>query len=261
MIVDPDFLDHWRTRMVFDALGEDELVPLYVLRIWAHCQSRKAMRFEMPAAGLKSLCRYKGDAAALEKAMIDAGFIERDGNDICVPKWGEHNAKLIANWKNGATGGRPSKTEEEPTDNPNETQTKPTETQAKPIEEDKRGLDETKASKPEKTGQTQRASRLPADWIAPDEYMDFCRTERPDLDPHVMQEKFRDYWSAVPGKGGLKLSWIGTWRNFIRSERVSPQARASPAKPEKFDPTAYVNRPRTQHHERTIDLDETGEPV
>jgi len=260
VIVDPDFLDHWRTRMVFDALGEDELVPLYVLRIWAHCQSRKAMRFEMPSAGLKSLCRYKGDAVLLEKAMIDAGFIERDGSDICVPKWGEHNAKLIANWKNGATGGRPSKTDEEPSDNPNKTQTKPTETQAEPIEEDRTREDSNKPSS-KKAEATQRASRLPADWVAPSEYIEFCKKERPDLHPIFMQDKFRDYWSGVSGKQGLKLNWFGTWRNFIRSERAQPQARGSPARPEKFDPVAHVNRNRNIRHERTIDIDESGEPI
>lgn len=261
MIVDPDFLDHWRTTMLVDALGGDQMAPMYVLRIWSHCQSRKATRFDMPAQGLKALCRYKGDAAALEGALIDAGFITREDTSIEVSGWADHNAKLIANWKNGSTGGRPSKTQDEPIENPIQTQPEPTETQTEPIEEDKRGLDETKASKPKKTEPTQRASRLPADWIAPAEYLEFCKQERPDLDPRLMQEKFRDYWSEVPGKGGLKLSWMGTWRNFIRSERATPQARGSPAKPEKFDPTAYVNQPRKQPNERTIDLDATGEPI
>jgi hypothetical protein len=154
VIVDPDFFEHWRTRMVVDALGEDPMTPMYIMRIWAHCQSRRATRFDaMPAAGLKALCRYKGDAQALETALIDAGFIERDGKAINVMKWAEHNAKLISNWKNGSKGGRPKQTdevadetEEEPNDNPNETQTKPNDnplgTNPEPIREEERREDQ-----------------------------------------------------------------------------------------------------------------------
>jgi hypothetical protein len=40
MIVDPDFLDHWRTRMLVDAL-QDECAPMYIIRVWAHCQQRR----------------------------------------------------------------------------------------------------------------------------------------------------------------------------------------------------------------------------
>ena len=80
-------------------------------------------------------------------------------------------------------------------------------------------------AKPEKT---LRGSRLASDWIAEPEFVEFCKTERPDLDSIVMQNKFRDYWSALPGKAGSKTDWLATWRNFIRSERGLPAARASP---------------------------------
>lgn len=85
MIVAPDFLDHWRTRMLVDALGGDEMAPMYVMRIWGHCQQRHGDRFAMPAAGgLKALCKASGDAQALEKALIDAEFVVREGVEICV---------------------------------------------------------------------------------------------------------------------------------------------------------------------------------
>jgi uncharacterized protein YdaU (DUF1376 family) len=72
-----------------------------------------------------------------------------------------------------------------------------------------------------------RGSRLPANWVAPQEYIEFCEQERKDLDPIAMQNKFRDYWCAVAGKGGVKLDWLATWRNFVRAERIN-QARALP---------------------------------
>src|SRR5450830_626348 len=131
VIVDPDFFEHWRTRMLVDALGDDEMAPMYVMRLWAHCQSRRAIRFDsMPSAGIKALCRFKGDAVTLESALVEAGFITRDCDAIDILKWADHNAKLISNWKNGATGGRPKKTEEEPNDNPNGTQEEPGENQS-----------------------------------------------------------------------------------------------------------------------------------
>lgn len=126
MILDPDFLDHWKTRMLVDLLGGDQCAPMYVLRLWGHCQSRRAIEFEIPPVALKAICHAPHDANALEQALSQAGFLERQGNTVRVPKWAEHNPKLVANWRNGGNGGRPSKAKEEPTENPTETQPEPT---------------------------------------------------------------------------------------------------------------------------------------
>jgi hypothetical protein len=114
VIVDPDFLDHWRTRMLVDALGGDEFAPFYLLRLWGHCQARKATRFDIPAAGIKGLCKAPCDAEALERALIESGYVERDGASITVLKWAEKNAALISAWENGHRGGRPKKPDENP---------------------------------------------------------------------------------------------------------------------------------------------------
>lgn len=144
MIVDPDFFDHWRTRMVADML-QDQLAPVYIMRLWAHCQNRKGDVFDIPAAGLKALCQYPGTAQDLEAALIAAEYIERDGLTITVTGWAEKNASLIAAWENGGKGGRPKKNQQatsgQPTENPWETHGKPmanpTKTQTKPIREEK----------------------------------------------------------------------------------------------------------------------------
>jgi hypothetical protein len=136
--------------MLVDALGGDEMAPMYVMRIWGHCQQRRGDSFAMPAAGLKAMCRAMCDAQALETALIDAGFIQRDGQTISVPKWAEKNASLIAAWDNGGKGGRPKKepsrnprvTQSEPNRNPTGTQQEPKAnpdgTQTKPIREEKK---------------------------------------------------------------------------------------------------------------------------
>lgn len=119
MIIDPDFLDHWKTQMLVDLL-DDPCAPLYLIRIWSHCQNRKQTQFKpMPNPGLKALCRYPGDADKLVSALVESGFIEKIGdNSILVTGWEHHNAQLVAAWENGSKGGRPRK-------NPTETQPKP----------------------------------------------------------------------------------------------------------------------------------------
>jgi uncharacterized protein YdaU (DUF1376 family) len=56
----------------------------------------------------------------------------------------------------------------------------------------------------------------------PDDWIDFCNQERPDLDPRKTFDSFRDYWIAQPGSKGVKADWTATWRNWIRNTRVSP---------------------------------------
>lgn len=189
MIVDPDFLDHWRTRMLVDLLGGDELAPMYVIRIWGHCQTRRADQFDVPAAGLKAICRAAHDADAFERAMVEAGFVERDGKTLRVPKWAEHNAKLIANWKNGQGGGRPKRTESKPKKNPPKTQEEPTEnpsvTHSEPIREDKSREEENTPLPPSSGGSAQ--------------------PERAKT-----SEGFEQFWAAYPrkcSKGQARKAW------------------------------------------------------
>lgn len=159
MIVDPDFFDHWRTRMVADML-QDQLAPVYIMRLWAHCQNRKGDVFDIPAAGLKALCQFSGTAQDLEDALIAAEYITRDGLTVTVTGWAEKNAALLAAWENGNKGGRPKKnqntTDGQPTENPSETHglpmANPSLTQTKPIRVDKRREEEKKHSEANASG-------------------------------------------------------------------------------------------------------------
>lgn len=77
----------------------------------------------------------------------------------------------------------------------------------------------------------QRGSRMPADWTPDDVGIQFCKTERPDLDPAKTADRFRDYWLAQPGAKGVKLDWTATWRNWVRNETRSA---SQPAKKNQF---------------------------
>lgn len=73
-------------------------------------------------------------------------------------------------------------------------------------------------------GAAKRGSRLPSDATLPDEWAEFCKAERPDLNPEAVFSKFRDYWVSKPGKAGTKLDWLATWRNWVREERSQKTA-------------------------------------
>jgi len=107
MIVTPDFADHWKTRLLVELLS-DEAAPMYVLRLWAHCQNRKTHVFHnLTMQALKALCRFSGRAEDLEAALLGAGFVRHEAGAMVVHQWDEYNAALIANWENGKKAGRP----------------------------------------------------------------------------------------------------------------------------------------------------------
>lgn len=55
----------------------------------------------------------------------------------------------------------------------------------------------------------------------PEEWFQFCRKERPDLNPQEVFIEFRDYWISVPASRGLKLDWFATWRNRVRAKHTT----------------------------------------
>jgi hypothetical protein len=128
VIIDPDFLDHWKVRMLADLLG-DEMAPIYLMRLWSHCQNRRADSFELPPPALKAICRFPGEAAALISALETAGFLVSDDNHRTMAGWREKNATLFAAWDNGSLGGRPRKPtgyqSTNPRDNPTQTDSEP----------------------------------------------------------------------------------------------------------------------------------------
>jgi hypothetical protein len=122
MIVQPDFLEHWKTSLLIELL-DDKCAPLYVIRLWGHCQNRKTHRFPRVSPSItKAICKAPHDAEKFENAMIDSGFIRIEGGDVVAHEWDVINASLIANWENGKKGGRPpKKTHKKPIGNPDVT--------------------------------------------------------------------------------------------------------------------------------------------
>lgn len=62
-----------------------------------------------------------------------------------------------------------------------------------------------------------RGTRLPEDWQPNPDDIAFAQ---PHLTGHEIANeaaRFRDYWIAKAGSGGVKLDWSAVWRNWIRS--------------------------------------------
>lgn len=117
MIVETDFLDHWKTRLLVRLL-DTETAPIHVLRLWSHCQTRKTNRFEdWTPEILSAVCKWTGDANTFWSAMLQTFGRVEDGCFV-AHQWDEVNASLIASWSNGSLGGRPKKPKANPRDNP-----------------------------------------------------------------------------------------------------------------------------------------------
>ena len=66
-----------------------------------------------------------------------------------------------------------------------------------------------------------RGTRLSPDWKMPDEYREYCAIKRPDLNPEVVAESFKNFWIAKAGKDAVKLDWGATWKNWVARETAT----------------------------------------
>lgn len=66
-----------------------------------------------------------------------------------------------------------------------------------------------------------RASRLPKDWVLPEDWKTWAEQQRPDLDILQTADGFRDFWVSKAGKDAAKLDWHATWRNWVRNAKSS----------------------------------------
>jgi hypothetical protein len=103
MIVQPDFLDHWKTQRLI-ALTNNEAAPLMVIRLWGYCQQRRQSSFdELSAHALATVCRWRKDPDKLMEILKESGFIRTHENRLIVHDWDEVNSSLLARWKGGET--------------------------------------------------------------------------------------------------------------------------------------------------------------
>ena len=108
MIIQPDFLTHWKVQALSGLIGRAEALTA-LLALWGHCQNSKTWVFELTLPMLAGICQYQGNAADLHQAMLDCRLVDRLENGCYeVHGWAEKNAMLLKSWDNGNKGGRPS---------------------------------------------------------------------------------------------------------------------------------------------------------
>jgi len=71
-------------------------------------------------------------------------------------------------------------------------------------------------------------TRFSKDEILKIEWIDFCKNERPDLDPQKIFDDFKDFWISKP-KDNKKLDWFATWRGWIRRQNKTLQNKSDEA--------------------------------
>lgn len=60
-------------------------------------------------------------------------------------------------------------------------------------------------------------TRLPDDWKPGQEERDFARSlDLSEDEIDYVAAEYADYWHGIPGQKGVKLDWLGTWRNWVR---------------------------------------------
>ena len=96
-----------------------------------------------------------------------------------------------------------------------------------------------------KTQKKTLGKRLATDLFLPDDWREFCKQTRPDLNPAKTFDQFRDYWIAQAGQKGVKLDWFATWRNWVRNTNAPKQNPADIVRltvPSKNDPDPALEK-------------------
>jgi uncharacterized protein YdaU (DUF1376 family) len=146
--------------------------------------------------------------------ILEEFFDFRDGywhHSRCDEVIENYHKKADTNKKVGKLGGRPKKINDLE-DNPQITQTVSEINPQITLTKNQEPITSSSATRPKKR---KTAMILNKDTM-PENYEEFIKVERPDLDPLQTYYKFCDYWL---GNGEVKADWLATWRNWVRNEK------------------------------------------
>ncbi len=201
------------------ALGFDDpdLVVGKLLKVWRWFDQHtvEGNANGVTAALLDRMIGVPGMCAA----MASVGWLVVSETGLELPNFERHNGKTAKDRALTAQRVAKAKTKAKSNDQGNAS----TVTTPLPREEKRR-----EENSPSLRSGDVRASRLPTDWVLPDDWRQWARAERSDLDLDRAAASFADYWHGKAGKDGRKVDWAATWRNWVRNERSIPPSRASP---------------------------------
>ncbi len=184
------------------------------------------------------------------EAMSLAGWLVQSGSVLTMPKFDRHNGESAK--KRALTAERVAKSKQK-SNAPSVTEALPT---ALPREEKIREDSKPINTKAERNA---NATRLPPDWTPSEDQIYFCKTERPDLNPQTVADRFRDHWIASPGSKGRKLDWNATWRNWVRNERIQNARITHADRKAERDNNIAILTGRAKNERTSTERDITGE--
>lgn len=217
MIVSPDFFEHWKTKALIE-LSQRAESPLWVMRLWAHCQTRQEFRFRLPTIALKAICAVPAEISAQQwfDWLLQCQFIEGTPEKWTVHGWSEANASLVSRWFNGRQAKlkrRASGAEAEPKRKHDSLEDKRREEKRR---EDREEAGQKTAARPRDLAETK------AFFVAQ------TATE-------AEAEAFFDFYEASGWKmntGRPLVSWHAAARRWIRTDRA--RASTAPSGPKNF---------------------------
>ena len=145
--------------------------------------------------------------------------------DAEIAAYHAYNEKQKAN---GIKGGRPKKTQ----NNPSLTQAEPKITLNRNHKPETINQEREEKATPDgdsgKKPVSPKASRIDPNWQPDEVLMAWAKAERSDLHLATTIASFRDYWIGKSGKDATKADWSATFRNWVRREKgnAPQQSRA-----------------------------------
>jgi hypothetical protein len=105
MIVEREFLDHWKTHLLRQLTGLPNAAEI-PLRIWAYCESNRSDFIRDDGKGLviTGICRVTCEPKRLLRSLLEARWLDRAEGGFVAHGWAEKNANWLQ--KIGAGRGR-----------------------------------------------------------------------------------------------------------------------------------------------------------
>ena len=237
MIIQPEFLTHWKVQALCGAIGRAEALTA-LLALWGNCQTSKSYVHRFSPEKLAGICQYHGDPEHLLKTFVKLELLDplEDGK-YEVHGWAEKNASYKAAWANGAKGGAkksPSAILNSPQDDPSVTYGLPDDIPDPLIQEPtgppKEGRKEGIEGKKEGTVPAGPAASM-IFWDLASGWTGFTPVLRenltkafPGIDVDLACMETDRWLRDNPGKAGKK-NWLSFLTNWLR--RSSPSGDSS----------------------------------
>lgn len=157
--------------------------------------------------------------AALVASHPTRPLVLREGDSYIIREFAEHQYTRAQrehvssiNRENGRRGGRPKK-------NPVASESLSVATESQPSRSRTKAELEIELATSNEVATRKRGSRVPKDFTISPEMRAWASTDVPLVDIDKKLSEWIDYWSGVPGERGVKVDWIGTWRNGMRKQQ------------------------------------------